>query len=311
MSTNVSGDYQASPTDTAADVSPVSQLCSLVSELADRVNAAPISNEADRLADEVDDYIEREVERRVDERLADVEDDTDDLDDRVSDLEDEPTVEYRSDEGEDATVQDLWIGPQPVGKAITNAEKRITRLKNRVDEEVDDLRQRVVDEEQTRAKEDGKVRRRLSHVEDEIGISPPDAVAFEEGGEDAKHLSQLERLIRHGPDAVTDGRVYPVHERAREIALHFGEWGKKITDANGKRIRLRSKKDDLKTHLQDVEGERLRWEQVYRALEKLDELADGSALKLVEGEKDEGKYVLELKIADGRGPSFAKGGAPT
>ena len=39
-------------------------------------------------------------------------------------------------------------------------------------------------------------------------------------------------------------------------------------------------------------------------MEKLDELAEGSQLSLKHGTKDEGKYVLEVKFSDGRGPSF-------
>ena len=161
-------------------------------------------------------------------------------------------------------------------------------------------------ERAARTKTDAQIRTRLSQCEDELGINKPDAIAREQGGEDVQHLSKLERFIRYGPEAVTE-RVYDVHERAREIALHFGEWGKKISDANGKRIQLRSKKDKLKTHLEAAFERRFQWNEVYRAIDKLAEIAYGTQLECKKGTHDEGKYVLELKISDGRGPSFARG----
>ncbi|WP_137285482.1 hypothetical protein [Halorussus salinisoli] len=59
-------------------------------------------------------------------------------------------------------------------------------------------------------------------------------------------------------------------------------------------------------HLEAAFDRSFQWGEVYRAMEKLDELAEGRQLSLRQGNNDEGKYVLELKFSDSRGPSFAR-----
>ena len=230
---------------------------------------------------------------------------------QIQELKDEQSIELRGCENpERAVLEDIWIADQPVGRVLENTTKRAKDLSDRVEtlEESDpeQVKEDLHREQGTRAKSDAQIRTRLSQCEDELGIDKPDAIAREQGGEDVRHLSKLERFIRHGPEAVTE-RVYDVHERAREIALHFGEWGTKVNDATGKRIQLRSKKDKLKTHLEAAFDRRFQWNEVYRAIDKLAEIAYGTQLECKQGKPDEGKYVLELKISDGRGPSFARG----
>ncbi|WP_143423198.1 hypothetical protein [Halegenticoccus soli] len=245
------------------------------------------------------------------EQLAEKDAQLDAYEKRLDDLEARQHVELRDvDDDADAALENIWIAGQPVGRLLDSSCKRSKSLSKRVDDlEAADPEQLTKDlrqEQITRTKADAQIRARLSQCEDDLGIQKPDALSTEQGGEDAQHLSKLERFIRHGAEAVVD-RVYPVHERAREIALHFGEWGTKISDANGKRVRLCSKKDKLKTHLEAVFGQRFQWVEVYRAIEKLAELAHGSPLWCRRGQKGEGKYVLELRMSDGRGPSFARG----
>ena len=234
-----------------------------------------------------------------------------DYEERLSELTDQQHIELRGCEDADrALLENIWIADQPVGRLLDRTHKRMKDLSKQVEilegANPKQLNKDLHRERAARTKTDAQIRTRLSQCEDELGINKPDAIAREQGGEDVQHLSKLERFIRHGPEAVTE-RVYDVHERAREIALHFGEWGKKITDANGKRIQLRSKKDKLKTHLEAAFDRRFQWNEVYRAIDKLAEIAYGTQLECKKGTHDEGKYVLELKISDGRGPSFARG----
>ncbi|WP_224448732.1 hypothetical protein [Haloprofundus salilacus] len=156
----------------------------------------------------------------------------------------------------------------------------------------------ILDERRLRGREDGRLARRLSAIEDEVGISPPEAVTIGEGGGDTSELSRLERFLRYGPSAVVD-QPYPVHYRAHEIGLHLGEWGIRISDANGRRIRLCSKRDDLKQKLAAERDETLQWTQVYRAMQKLVDIADG-LIRLREGSSNEGKYVLEIRFDEER-----------
>ncbi|WP_224333812.1 hypothetical protein [Haloprofundus halobius] len=154
----------------------------------------------------------------------------------------------------------------------------------------------ILDERRLRGREDGRLARRLSVVEDEVGINPPEAITIGKGGEEGRTLSRLERFLRFGPTAVVD-HPYPVHHRAHEIGLHLGEWGMRISDVNGRRIRLCSKRDDLKQKLEAKRDESLQWTQVYRAMEKLEDIADGH-ICLREGGEVEGRYVLEVRYDD-------------
>ena len=229
----------------------------------------------------------------------------------IQELTAQQSTELRGcEDAERALLNEIWIADQPIGRLLEKTMKRVKGLSDQVEtlEESDpkQLKKNLHQEQVIRTKSDAQIRTRLSQCEDELGITKPDAIAREQSGEDAQRLSKLERFIRHGPEAVTE-RVYDVHERAREIALHFGEWGKKMTDANGKRIQLRSKKDKLKTHFEAAFERRFQWNEVYRAIDKLAEIAYGTQLECREGKPDEGKYVLELKVGDGRGPSFARG----
>ena len=204
----------------------------------------------------------------------------------------------------EADAPNLFIADIPLGQMVVSHGDAIDHLEHQFDDHHQTTQDIITGEERTRVKEDSKIRRRLSHVEDELDISPPEAIQTAETSVDTKHLSKLERFIRHGPAAVTDGRVYPVHERAREIALNLANWGTTINDAFGRRIRLCSVKDRLKTHLEAAFDRSFQWGEVYRAMEKLDDLAEGSQLSLKQGNRDEGKYVLELKFNDGRTPRF-------
>ncbi|XVH32244.1 hypothetical protein ACNS7O_03415 [Haloferacaceae archaeon DSL9] len=267
---------------------------------------------ADRLADleETVEELANENER-LHSKLAEKDAQLETYEERLSELESQQHVELRdATDGADAALENIWIADQPVGRLLDASSKRTKSVVNRVaDLEATDpaqLSENLRKEQVTRTKADAQIRARLSKCEDELGIDKPDALSIECGVDDAQQLSKLERFIRYGAEAVCD-RVYPVHERAREIALHFGEWGTKISDANGKRIRLCSKKDKLKTHLEAAFGRRFQWVEVYRAIEKLAELAQGTPLRCTQGRRGEGKYVLELRFDDDRGSSFARG----
>ena len=192
---------------------------------------------------------------------------------QIQELTAQRSIELRGcEDAERALLNEIWIADHPVGQLLEKTMKRVKGLSDQVEtlEESDPkkIQKNLHQEQVIRTKSDAQIRTRLSQCEDKLGITKPDAIAREQSGEDAQRLSKLERFIRHGPEAVTE-RVYDVHERAREIALHFGEWGKKTTDANGKRIQLRSKKDKLKTHLEAAFERRFQWNEVYRAIDKL------------------------------------------
>lgn len=186
--------------------------------------------------------------------------------------------------------QELKEHKQHAGKDRANIRGHVNRS---IEEATETLGEQIREEQKKRGKEDGKLARRLSIVEDELGIDATDAAAIGDGGSEAIHLTKLQRFLRHGPEAVVD-RVYPVHERAREIGLNVGKWGNTINDSYGKRVVLCSKKDEVKVKLEAQRDEKLQWGEVYRAMEKLEDIAEGK-VRLTEGKKDQGKYVLEIR----------------
>lgn len=161
----------------------------------------------------------------------------------------------------------------------------------------DELREDVRDRVDRVHRERSKTLRRLSAVEDEVGITTQDALAVAEGGEDARHMSRLGRLLRHGPDAVVD-RATAKHYRAKTLVENWNRWGQIKSDAHGRERRLASKKHNLKSRLEDVEGSSLGWIQLYRAMELVAEWSEG-AVSLEDGSHDEGKYVLVHRLEGG------------
>lgn len=136
--------------------------------------------------------------------------------------------------------------------------------------------------------ERSKLARRVAALEDEIGITAQDALAVAEAGEDGHQLTKLGRLLRHGPEAVSD-RPTERMRRAKELVENWNRWG--FVTPDGTERRLASNSHDLKTRLEDARGEKLEWTQVYRAMQLVDDWS-GPNVSLEEGQGDEGKYVL-------------------
>jgi hypothetical protein len=167
--------------------------------------------------------------------------------------------------------------------------------------EIADARDDLDDEISTTAdvlhRERSKLARRVSALEDEVGVTTADALATAEAGEDAHTLTKLGRLVRHGPEAVSDNPSAKMY-RARELVDNWDRWGTIRSDAvSDPERRLASKQHDLKTRLEDTRGESLAWRQVYRAMQLIEEWS-GPNVSLREGSEDEGKYVLVHRLQE-------------
>ncbi|WP_277552323.1 hypothetical protein [Halobaculum limi] len=111
-----------------------------------------------------------------------------------------------------------------------------------------------------------RLRRILESVADSVGIDTDDALGG--AGEDT-----LTRLLRYGPSDITD-RVYAVHNRARDLLSHIGEWGHTVKDAYGRRVTITAAV--VKEKLSLKRGEQLTSTEVRRIFEKLEALAADS-----------------------------------
>jgi len=178
-----------------------------------------------------------------------------------------------------------------------HAGKDRAEIRRDLQADLNDLRE---DLKQTRSQlhhERSKLARRVTAVEDEVGISTQDALAVAEGGQDADGLSRLGLLVRHGPEAVSDRPTEKMY-RARELVENWSRWGVTRDDSLRTERRLAAAGHSLKTRLEDARDETLSWRQVYRAMELIDDWS-GATITLQDGSDDEGKYVLVHRPEDG------------
>lgn len=187
------------------------------------------------------------------------------------------------------TVDDLQARVEDVEELSSKAARERAQLGQRLTKKTDELEADLKDRSDTLHRERSKLARRVAALEDEIGITTQDVLATAKAGEDAEHLSKLGRLVRHGPEAVSDRPTERMY-RARDLVENWNRWGTIRDDAHGRERRLASTGHNLKTHLEDARDESLSWNQVYRAMELIDEWSD-DRIDLRDG-GDEGRYVL-------------------
>jgi regulator of replication initiation timing len=177
--------------------------------------------------------------------------------------------------------------------------KEVSQLRAENEQLREELEETISDTEDRLHRDRSKLMRRVAAIEEEIGIETQDAVAIAEAGREAQSLTKLGRLMKHGPEAVSD-RPTERMRRAKTIAENWSRWGTLQNDAYGKNRRLASAKHDLKTRLEDARDESLAWRQIYRAMQLIDEWS-GRTISLEEGNGNEGKHVLVQRLEGGDG----------
>lgn len=196
---------------------------------------------------------------------------------------------------------DLVDAVVDLSEAVADLRDELNELKDHTGRQQAELHARISDveamfSEDISSAEDrfhherSKLARRVSALEDEVGVSAADAVAIAEGGTEATQLTKLGRLVRHGPEAAVENPG-PTAYRAKALVDNWNRWGTVRDDALGKERRLASKEHDLKTRLEDVREESLQWAQVYRTMEKIAAWSEGT-IELRDESEAEGKYVL-------------------
>ncbi|MFC5970093.1 hypothetical protein ACFPYI_01995 [Halomarina salina] len=176
---------------------------------------------------------------------------------------------------------------------VEELEAENEQLRERVgelEELVGTLQEKLRDETSRRGKEDGRMSRRLTAVEDELGMDSEEVLTIAAGGEGGG-MTPLGRVIKLGPEGALE-RPTAKHYRARAIAERWSDWGTVHGTKYGRKRVLASKRDDLKTRLEDANDESIAWNQVYRAMEWVAENS-GGVITLREGNDEEGRYVLE------------------
>jgi len=168
-------------------------------------------------------------------------------------------------------------------------------IRQQINEEVGEANQAIAEEERQRARDDSRILRRLSAVEDELGINGKDALGSVTPGQ-GQSMTALARLLKFGPEAAIENPSAK-HYRARVIAEKLDDeaWGTRVKRGSDRYRVIRSAKDDVRTRLSDARDEDLQWNQVYRAMKTVADLSEGT-VDLRDGTDGQGKYVLELPL---------------
>jgi vacuolar-type H+-ATPase subunit I/STV1 len=179
--------------------------------------------------------------------------------------------------------------------AKTTAGEDRAAIRQQLNDEVAALQDDLETEQRQRGLDDSRILRRLSAVEDEVGIDSEAAMQAAAAGR-GQAMTALARLLQFGPEAAVENPSAK-HYRARVIAekLDGEEWGRRVRRGSDRYRQLCSAKDDLRTRLSDARDEDLQWNQVYRAMKTVADLSEGT-VTLRDGTDEEGTYVLEVPL---------------
>lgn len=174
-------------------------------------------------------------------------------------------------ESMEETISNLMARVEAASTKRDDLQEQVWHLEDELTEtkqENQELRETVEDQQQeidALHRERVRLSRRLTGVEDEVGIDHETSKEFADG----RRSSPLYLLEHVGPEAVADHPGATL-ERARVLLENRERWGD--VRSNGKYGRhrvLASSAHELKERLEDVRGESLQWGQVYPAMEKL------------------------------------------
>lgn len=215
-----------------------------------------------------------EVVSSLRRRLSKVEEENAQLQNRVDELEEE----------NQRLEEKVINNSQHAGKERAKLGARIATLE---DSNIDELAGQLAEEKEHRGREVAKLRRHLAALEDEINVSVTDADLM---GDD-----KITRVLRHGVSDVVDGKIWPVHNRARDILANIGEWGTRQNDANGARFYITAA--EAKSRLRDKRDESLQSNEVRRAFEKIEEWGGDSPRHVLASNSD-GKNRLVISLEE-------------
>lgn len=195
---------------------------------------------------------------------------------RLAKLDD--LIEVKADPIEEATLEDIWIAGNPLGKIVSNTDGRSRKNRKRIEE----------------------------------GGSP-DATPGGNTGEtttqnadstEITELTGIEKLAACDDDdeyPFVGGKPGPSVNRALSIYEHFREWsGRKVMA--GWTIT-----ENLRKLLSTAMEERLEWKQVYRACRKLEEWSQGE-IQFEKSDRHGWMLVTDNKRIVHRQASSANGG---
>jgi len=233
-------------------------------------------------------------------RVAELSAENEQLRERVEELESQPRIEWDEENPKNIKVYHPEKGfPFNLGEVALEKlpasfeEEDLQEMQDTVEdleegsESVGEIREDLINEQKTRSQADSRILRRINAVADAADVEVEEA--------DIVHEDKIKRMIANGCDDVVD-RVHKVHERAREVLLHAGDWGTKIEDTHGKRITLKS--PEVREKLELRRDEKLQSKQVGDVFDKIVQLAEDSPRKAKTTKNGDGIRVLRIHLEE-------------
>jgi hypothetical protein len=165
-------------------------------------------------------------------------------------------IDYRTvTSATDASLEQVFVAGRPLGAMIGGVADRLDK------HEIvhDQLEQRLQEEQQTRGREDAKLRRRLAAVAEQADVDVTDA--------DLMADDKIKRVLAHGPEDVTD-QVSSVDRRARDLLLNLPTWGTTMSDKKGRRVTITG--PDARKNLETYRDESLQSTQIGRVFKRIE-----------------------------------------
>jgi len=219
---------------------------------------------------------------KLEEDVAAAERERDELRDRVETYEQH--VEIQAESADAAGLEDIWVAGIPVGTIISNADGRSKQNARELDGGVTE--EQLRDEQKERTQQDAKLRQRIKKVADKADVTITDTDIM---GDD-----RIQTVIDDGPEAIVDGRLSPVHERAADLLLKIDEWGTRVSDANGRRFVIKT--GEAKSRLNDYRGESLQSVEIGRVFDKVQSWAAESPRDVTVDKAPDGQRRITITV---------------
>lgn len=164
--------------------------------------------------------------------------------------------------------------------------KEDAKIRRFINRQIEETEQKLFGEQDQRGHADAKLRRRIDEIAEEQGVEIDD--------DDIMRGDKIQRLIAHGPEAITDN-PFKVHDRARKVLMNAGRWGTATNDGFGKRIIIDA--PTVRDRLEEDENRSLQSKIIQDVFNKIVELAADSPRKaeITKNEERTNRLVIHLE----------------
>lgn len=207
------------------------------------------------------------ISQEVDAKLHKIKNSDDDPEEKIDEI-----IKVTRDLA--GNVDDLLGEVQSYEDTVKIMETRLDGVCNRLDKAEEEIEETWRESEFARS----DIRTRVTRLEEDASVSADPTVEAS--------LSRLERIL-----ALDEEPKGASEERAVDIADHWDAWSKDVTLNDDYQSLISNKKHNLKTIMEESRDEDLKWNQVKRAMNALEDISDG---KFETTETDDQGHLIGL-----------------